>query len=366
MARKKNSANNSRKGFATSTSPNRTLSAGIPTLTHLENLHPSTSGSSSILNCSTEKIMDLSLPASTQSSRPGTPQDFTNISHSNCQGLLRLAEDIKTYNITINECYRGIKDLIQAGLTDPNNPIIAESTKVLEDYNQRYQQAVSEFTSPPPCDISVCTLHSTPNSTRVKNDSLDFPPLPKTTSMKRLPRDTKTSDIENDLIDLGFTVDRVTQLTGKVRGSYLSLVTALVPQLIIDGTAATPVNGWMITSADTPELNSESFDSQPRTFYSTDATTRTLIHSIWDEGFLLKLPPSFSGEENIVFKPLRERRIRECLFTTYERMQHRRYVVAVHLENSSAESNILKKPSTSSLEMFAPTRVKVGSEYDGV
>ncbi|GFW78888.1 hypothetical protein TNCV_2059091 [Trichonephila clavipes] len=118
MARKKNSANNSRTGIAISTTPERTLSAGMPTLTHLDN--------HSMVYC-----MDLSLPASTLSLRPGTPQDYCNGSHSNCQGLLKLASVIKACSIAIDGCHKGINELIQAGLTDPN-PIMLENSRVLD------------------------------------------------------------------------------------------------------------------------------------------------------------------------------------------------------------------------------------------
>ncbi|GFW35880.1 hypothetical protein TNCV_1927111 [Trichonephila clavipes] len=157
-----------RKGKENHTSPAKTANQeglqSTPTLDH-----------------SSEKIMELSLPASPQPSRPGTPQDFATIS-SNCQGLLRL--DIKGHSIFIDGCHRGINALVQAGLTDSNHPIMLENTRVLKNLNERYQQAVSEFTSHPPCNIPNCTLH-TPNSTPVKNDSSEFPPLPKTTSIKR-------------------------------------------------------------------------------------------------------------------------------------------------------------------------------------
>ncbi|GFY42577.1 hypothetical protein TNIN_395531 [Trichonephila inaurata madagascariensis] len=95
--------------------------------------------------------MDFSLPASPQTRRPVTPQDFAAGS-SNCQELLKLAKLVKGYAISIEGCQKGINGLLQAGLTDLNHPTMLDYTRVLEDYNQRYQQAVSEFTSRPPCD----------------------------------------------------------------------------------------------------------------------------------------------------------------------------------------------------------------------
>ncbi|GFV87405.1 RNA-directed DNA polymerase from mobile element jockey [Trichonephila clavipes] len=43
--------------------------------------------------------------------------------------------------------------------------------------------------------------------------------------IKGLSRDTKTTDIFNDLIDLGFTVNRVTQLTGNITKQLLPVFT---------------------------------------------------------------------------------------------------------------------------------------------
>ncbi|GFY45839.1 hypothetical protein TNIN_95601 [Trichonephila inaurata madagascariensis] len=84
--------------------------------------------------------------------------------NSNCQGLQKLDDDIKGYAINIDGCHKAINELIQAGLTDPSHPVMSNNTKVLEYYNQRYQQALSEFTFYPPCDSPNCTLHTTPNS----------------------------------------------------------------------------------------------------------------------------------------------------------------------------------------------------------
>ncbi|GFU02799.1 hypothetical protein TNCV_1893341 [Trichonephila clavipes] len=149
MARNKKSVNNSRKGITNSTSPERTFSTGMLTLACMDNRQPSTSGSNPSLSHSAYSCMDLSLPASTQSSRPGTPQGYVNRSLSNCQGLLKLTNNIKAYSTSIDGCHKCINDLIQASLTDPNNPIMVENTRVLEALNERNQQTVSEFTSHP-------------------------------------------------------------------------------------------------------------------------------------------------------------------------------------------------------------------------
>ncbi|GFT71309.1 ATP-dependent DNA helicase [Trichonephila clavipes] len=86
--------------------------------------------------------MESSLSNSTQSSRPGTPQVLTN--GLNCKGLQNLATDIKAYSFAIDRCRKLINALIQEGLTDPNNPIMMENTRVFEKYNLKYQQASSK------------------------------------------------------------------------------------------------------------------------------------------------------------------------------------------------------------------------------
>ncbi|GFX32237.1 nucleic-acid-binding protein from transposon X-element [Trichonephila clavipes] len=48
--------------------------------------------------------------------------------------------------------------------------------------------------------------------------------------IKGLPRDSKTTDIFNDLIDLGFTVDRVTQLTGNITLQLLPVFLVSLPR----------------------------------------------------------------------------------------------------------------------------------------
>ncbi|GFY19530.1 hypothetical protein TNCV_4647031 [Trichonephila clavipes] len=111
----------------------------------MDNRQPSTSRSNPCLN-STDNCMNLSLPASTHSSRPGTPQDYAEGTYSNCKGLLKLANEIKAYSISINGCHKGFNDLIQDGLTDTEHPTMMENTRVLENLNERYQQALKRYT----------------------------------------------------------------------------------------------------------------------------------------------------------------------------------------------------------------------------
>ncbi|GFW74637.1 hypothetical protein TNCV_962121 [Trichonephila clavipes] len=95
-----------------------------------------------------DDVMDLSLPASPQASRPETPQDFDATS-SSCQDLLRAATEIKALAPSIELVHSQISNLITQGLTDPDEPVILEKSQLLERLNGYYQQAVSHFTSPP-------------------------------------------------------------------------------------------------------------------------------------------------------------------------------------------------------------------------
>ncbi|GFT73432.1 hypothetical protein TNCV_4020822 [Trichonephila clavipes] len=88
-----------------------------------------------------DDIMDLSLPASPQASRPGTPQDFDDATSSNCQDLLRAAMEIKALAPGIEKVHSQISDLLMQGLTDPNDPVILEKSQFLERLNGYYQQA---------------------------------------------------------------------------------------------------------------------------------------------------------------------------------------------------------------------------------
>ncbi|GFX69702.1 RNA-directed DNA polymerase from mobile element jockey [Trichonephila clavipes] len=50
--------------------------------------------------------------------------------------------------------------------------------------------------------------------------------------IKGLPKDSKTLDIYNDLLDLGFTVDRVSQLTGRITNQLLPVFMVTLPRKI--------------------------------------------------------------------------------------------------------------------------------------
>ncbi|GFX47935.1 hypothetical protein TNCV_4793141 [Trichonephila clavipes] len=72
MAWKKNIVNNIRKENTIYTLE-WNLSEGMLILAHMGDKQSTTTGSNTSLNFTTESYMDLSLPASTQSSRPLTP-----------------------------------------------------------------------------------------------------------------------------------------------------------------------------------------------------------------------------------------------------------------------------------------------------
>ncbi|GFY74220.1 hypothetical protein TNIN_200171 [Trichonephila inaurata madagascariensis] len=221
MAGKMNSANNAQKGLETSTSPDRTLKTGMPTPTHMEKLHLSTAGSTSMLNYSTENIMNLSLPASAQSSRPGKPQDFATGS-SNCQGLLRLANLLKGYAISIDGCHRGINELIQAGLTDPNNSIMLDNTRVLKDYNQRYQQAVN--------GIIPITATTRPTAQEINT------PIP-----THLPSNSNKNECLNLITQiLQQTVQALSQLVQRI--SYINIAVPTPPPTITSKSKSTNIS----------------------------------------------------------------------------------------------------------------------------
>ncbi|GFW34951.1 nucleic-acid-binding protein from transposon X-element [Trichonephila clavipes] len=127
--------------------------------------------------------MELPLPATSQASRPGTPENAGSTS-TNCKKLQDLANLIEVYSMTIETSQKILQGLIDKGLTDPNNPIIRRESSYLELNNTRLQKAVSEYASLPPCDIPNCTRHN-PKNTPVKNNSPDPSPPPTPIPTKR-------------------------------------------------------------------------------------------------------------------------------------------------------------------------------------
>ncbi|GFW55106.1 hypothetical protein TNCV_262041 [Trichonephila clavipes] len=99
-------------------------------------------------------VMDLSLPSSTETSRPGTPRKQTangsfpskTILRNSALSLKIRKQDLKPYSSQEFE----------------NDPTILDHNRRLEEYQRLQQLAVSEFTSQPFCNTPGCTIHHTP------------------------------------------------------------------------------------------------------------------------------------------------------------------------------------------------------------
>ncbi|GFT71384.1 hypothetical protein TNCV_1151251 [Trichonephila clavipes] len=119
-------------------------------------------------------IMELSLPSSNESTRPGTPTE------TNCERLISIKNDIEKFSIVVENTTAGLKTLLFAGIPE-NDPTILDHNRRLEEYQRLRQLAVSEFTSQPYCNTPGCTIHHTPSCSPVKS-SLS---ISKTSSIKR-------------------------------------------------------------------------------------------------------------------------------------------------------------------------------------
>ncbi|GFT72295.1 nucleic-acid-binding protein from transposon X-element [Trichonephila clavipes] len=119
-------------------------------------------------------IMELSLPSSNESTRPGTPTE------TNCEQLISIKNDIEKFSIVVENTKAGLKTLLFAGIPE-NDPTILDHNRRLEEYQRLRQLAVSEFSSHPYCDTPGCTIHHTPSCSPIKS-SLS---LSKTSSIKR-------------------------------------------------------------------------------------------------------------------------------------------------------------------------------------
>ncbi|GFX37780.1 nucleic-acid-binding protein from transposon X-element [Trichonephila clavipes] len=131
----------------------------------------------------------------------------------------------------------------------------------LLEYTRICNIAVSEFSSLPPCNLPGCPIHHTPHSTsseissqpdnindngielvknvpqkRKENDDVFITqPLSKADRpikivIKGLPRDTSLSNIQNELETLGFKLDRVSQLTGRITKQLLPIFLVTLPR----------------------------------------------------------------------------------------------------------------------------------------
>ncbi|GFY77243.1 hypothetical protein TNIN_381061, partial [Trichonephila inaurata madagascariensis] len=121
-------------------------------------------------------IMELSLPSSADSTRPGTP------TVTNCERLKDIQKDIEKFGIVIENIKSTIKTLLFTGVADDNDPTLLDQNIRLDEYQRLLQLAVSEFTSQPYCDTPVCTAHHTPGNSPTKSKKLEST---KTSAIKR-------------------------------------------------------------------------------------------------------------------------------------------------------------------------------------
>ncbi|GFW07246.1 putative RNA-directed DNA polymerase from transposon X-element [Trichonephila clavipes] len=86
-------------------------------------------------------IMELSLPSSNESTRPGTPTE------SNCERLIAIKNDIEKFSIVVENTKAGLKTLLFAGIPE-NYPTILDHNRRLEDCSPvKYSQSISKTNS---------------------------------------------------------------------------------------------------------------------------------------------------------------------------------------------------------------------------
>ncbi|GFY72208.1 hypothetical protein TNIN_341231 [Trichonephila inaurata madagascariensis] len=112
-------------------------------------------------------VMELSLPSSTDSTRPGTP------TVTNCERLNDITTDIKKFGIVIENIQSTIRALHLNGINDDNDPTLMDQNRRLQEYQRLQHLAVSEFRSQPLCDIPGCTIHHTPSNSPTKSKKLE-------------------------------------------------------------------------------------------------------------------------------------------------------------------------------------------------
>ncbi|GFT96560.1 PRE_C2HC domain-containing protein [Trichonephila clavipes] len=81
--------------------------------------------------------MELSLPSSNDSTRPGTP------TKSNCERLIAIKNDIEKFSIVVENTKAGLKTLLFAGIPE-NDPTILDHNRRLEEYQRLQQLAVKK------------------------------------------------------------------------------------------------------------------------------------------------------------------------------------------------------------------------------
>ncbi|GFY09544.1 hypothetical protein TNCV_4322221 [Trichonephila clavipes] len=171
----------------------QTMHSELLPIAHMESQLLTSPRPASIPHKDAVNFMEFLLPHSSENSRP-TPQDFASQTTQlpNCRKLKILTTLIKSHAIEVENNKTLINALIQKGHTE-EDPFLIETYQRFENCSMLHQQVVSEFSSHHPCDTPGCTIHSTPHPSSVKENPLEFPPLPKSTSIKR--KATKTASL---------------------------------------------------------------------------------------------------------------------------------------------------------------------------
>ncbi|GFT05266.1 hypothetical protein TNCV_123021 [Trichonephila clavipes] len=127
--------------------------------------------------------MELPLPASSQASRPGTPEK-AGPTRLHCKKLQELARLIEVLSVSIETSQKILQGSINRGITDSADPIIQMESAALELNNSRLQKAVSEYTSLPPCGIPNCSRHNSKDTPLKLTPNPSPPPTPIPTKRK--------------------------------------------------------------------------------------------------------------------------------------------------------------------------------------
>ncbi|GFY65566.1 hypothetical protein TNIN_415271 [Trichonephila inaurata madagascariensis] len=119
-------------------------------------------------------VMELSLPSSTDSTRPGTP------TVTNCERLHDITTDIKKFGIVIENIQSTIRALHLNGINDDNDPTLMDQTRRLQEY-QRLQHLAVIINSivRPNVSYAQAANNSAPSNTSNSNNRQQMAPLAK-------------------------------------------------------------------------------------------------------------------------------------------------------------------------------------------
>ncbi|GFY78939.1 hypothetical protein TNIN_338161 [Trichonephila inaurata madagascariensis] len=113
------------------------------------------------LNLDTINVMELSLPSSTNSSRPESP------TITNCERLRAINKDIEKFGIVIESIKSSLRGLQIAGIDDVNDPTFLDQTRRLDDYIRLQQLAVfGHMANYTKCPLYPKPRKGTPNTTK--------------------------------------------------------------------------------------------------------------------------------------------------------------------------------------------------------